>query len=44
MQQPRQGHEACVVDGKIYVLGGCCPENGMPKFLSTVEEYNSSEE
>lgn len=41
MQQVRQGHEVCVVDGKIYVLGGCYPENGMPKFLSSTEVYSA---
>ncbi|MBN1820763.1 MAG: prolyl oligopeptidase family serine peptidase [Prolixibacteraceae bacterium] len=40
MQQVRQGHETFVVDGKIYVLGGCCPEKGMPKFLSSTEVYS----
>ena len=39
MQQVRQGHEICVVDGKIYILGGSCSENGMPKFLSSMEVF-----
>ena len=40
MFEPKSGHSASVIDGKIYVIGGGFWENGLYTHLSTIEIYD----
>ena len=40
MFEPKVGHSASVIDGKIYVIGGGFWENGLYTHLSTIEIYD----
>ena len=38
MKQPRYGHNACILNGKIYVIGGI--NNSFPGGINIVEAYD----
>ena len=38
MKQPRYGHNACILNGKIYVIGGI--NNSFPNGINIVEAYD----
>ena len=38
MKQPRYGHNACILNGKIYVIGGI--NNSFPNGINIVEVYD----
>ena len=40
MSEPKSGHSASVIDGKIYVIGGGFRGNGLYTHLSTIEIYD----
>ena len=40
MSEPKAGHSASAIDGKIYVIGGGFRGNGLYIYLSTIEIYD----
>lgn len=40
MSEPKSGHSASVIDGKIYIMGGGFRGNGLYTYLSTIEIYD----
>ena len=41
MSEPKSGHSASAIDGKIYVIGGGFRGNGLYIYLSTIEIYDT---